>query len=178
MTGTDYLQALQSRHSVRNYTGEQVSMEQLNMILEAGLLSPTGRAKRSWEFIVVRDKQTLISLSSCRSGGAARMLVGADFAIAVVGNAEESDTWIEDCSIAMSNMHNMASILGVGSCWIQARGRESMEEDTTQEYVQKILKFPSEYELEAILSLGMPDEAREATSLESLPFGKIHINKF
>ncbi len=178
MTGTDLLQALQERHSIRNYTGEQVSMEQLNMILEAGLLSPSGRGRRPWELIVVRDKQKLIDLSSCRSGGAARMLVGADFAIAVVANAELSDTWIEDCSIAMSNMHVMASVLGVGSCWIQGRGREAMDENTTQEYVQKILQYPSGYELEAILSLGMPDEKKAAARIETLPFEKVHINKF
>jgi nitroreductase len=116
---------MQKRRSVRSYTGDPVPMEKLNLILEAGMLAPSGRAIRPWELIVIRDKQKLIDLSSCRMGGAARMLVGADLAIAVVGDEEKSDTWTEDCCVAMSYMMLMAEQLGVGSCWIQERLRSA-----------------------------------------------------
>ena len=172
------LEKMCARRSVRNYSGEPVPMEALNAILEAGLLSPSGRAVRPWEMIVIRDKKMLIELSSCRMGGAARMLAGADAAIVVVGNEEQSDVWTEDCSIVMSNMHLMASALGVGSCWIQGRLREAMDGDTTEGFVQKLLRFPSEYRLEAILSLGMPESAPAPHSLEELRFDKIYIGKW
>ena len=178
MNGEDFLGALQKRRSVRSYSGEQVPMEKLNMILEAGRLAPSGRAIRPYELIVVRDKQKLIDLSGCRKGGAARMLAGADLAVVVVGDEERSDTWTEDCSIVIENMHLMASVLGVGSCWIQGRGREAMDGGTTEDYVRNILQYPHECKLEAILSLGMPEEDWPETPLSMLPFGKVHINKY
>lgn len=178
MNGEEFLQQLQERHSVRNYTGEQIPMEKLNAIIEAGLLAPSSKGARSWELIVIRNKDRLIDLSSCRMGGAARMLVGADAAIAVLGNEEVSDVWAEDCAVVMTQMHLMASCLGVGSCWIQAREQQAMNGETTENYVREFMKFPSEYRLDAILSLGMPEVKMPPTPLEILPFDKVHINKF
>lgn len=167
-----------SRRSIRNYTGEPVPMEKLNQIIMAGLSSASGRAVRPWELIVVRDRNKLIEMSGCRLKGSSRMLAGADVAIVVVGYEELSDVWIEDCSIVMANMHLMASALGVGSCWIQGRGREAIDGDSTEDFVRRILQFPSECRLEAILSLGMPDEEPPARLPDSLPYGKVHINKY
>ena len=178
MNGEEFLKVLQKRRSVRSYSGEPVPMEKLNMILEAGMLAPSSRAIRPHELIVVRHKQKLISLSGCRMGGSARMLAGADLAIVVVGDEEKSDVWTEDCCVVMENMHLMASALGVGSCWIQGRLREAMDGETTEEFVRNILQYPAECRLEAILSLGMPEEEWPQTPLEMLPFGKIHINKY
>ena len=85
----------------------------LEKVLQAGLLSPSGRSLRPWEFILVRDKETLRAMSECRAG-AAKMLEGADAAIVVIADAEKQDVWTEDCSIAMSYMHLTASALGLG----------------------------------------------------------------
>ena len=101
MYSEELLKIMQQRRSVRSYTGEPVPVEALEKILSAGMLGPSSREIRPWELIVVRDKQKLISLSSCRMGGAARMLVGADVAIVVVGNEEMSDAWTEDCAVVM-----------------------------------------------------------------------------
>ena len=48
-------------------------------------------------------------------------------AIAVLGNPEAADTWIEDCSIVMANMHLEAAASGVGSCWVQGRMRTAAD---------------------------------------------------
>ena len=167
-----------NRRSVRSYTGEAVPMEKLNTIIMAGLSSASSRAIRPWDLIVVRDKDKLIEMSGCRLKGYSRMLAGADAAIVVVGDEERSDVWIEDCSVVMANMHLMASALGVGSCWIQGRDREAVDGETTEDFLRRILQFPSESRLLAILSLGMPDEELPARTPESLPFNKVHINKY
>ena len=178
MSENTLLDLMLKRRSVREYSGEAVPMEKLNLIIEAGLASPSSRGRKSWELIVIRDRQTLINLSGCRKG-AARMLAGADAAIVVLGDEEKSDVWTEDCSIAMANMHLMASSLGVGSCWIQGRNREALIPDTTAEdYVRGFLKFPSSLRLEAILSLGMPMEEPEPHREEELLFDRVHINTF
>lgn len=178
MTDQEVFEIFQKRRSIRSYSGEQVPMEKLNMILEAGLMSESGRAIRPWELIVVRDRETLVKMSGMRKGGAARMLAGADAAIVVIAKDDMSDTWVEDSAVVMANMHLMASAIGVGSCWIQGRGRESIEGGSAERFLRGILKFTPEYRLEAVLSIGIPEKEPRATNPDALPFGKIHINKF
>ena len=148
------LSIFQQRHSIRKYTGAPIDDAALTQIIQAGLLSASSRSIRPWEFIVV------------------------------IANAEVSDVWIEDSSIAMANMHLMADSLGIGSCWLQGRLRTATSTDsgtasiTTEDYVRECLHFPEGYKLEAILSLGMPAEEKTPAELSKLPFEKIHYEKF
>lgn len=173
----ELLEIMQNRRSVRTYTGEPVPKESIQRILQAGLLSPSGKGLRSWEFVVVKDKETLKELAKSRAMGA-KMLEQADCAIVVLGDEEKTDVWAEDCSIAMANMHLMADSLGVGSCWIQGRLREASDGRTTEECVRALLGCPEHYRLEAMLSLGMPDNHPQPYRLEELPMEKIHREKW
>lgn len=173
----DLLEIMRKRRSVRTYTAEPVSEENLEKILKAGLLSASGRAIRPWEFIVIREKAALRKMAAARAMGA-KMLEGADCAIVVLGDEEKTDVWTEDCSIAMANMHLMADSLGVGSCWIQGRLREASDGRTTEAYARELLGYPENYRLEAILSLGMPEQHPEARNLEELPMEKVHQEKW
>lgn len=172
------LDILVKRCSIRHYTGARIAEDTLKQILNAGLLSPSSRGKQPWELIVVRDKDVLTHLSKSRAGGHASMLQGADCAVVVIANTENADAWIEDCSIAMSNMHLTADSLGVGSCWIQGRMRFADENTTTEAYVRQALHFPEEYRLEAMLSLGMPAACPKPHDMEKLPLEKIHWEKY
>jgi nitroreductase len=174
---TDLLEMLYQRRSIRKYTGASIPDELLEQVIKTGLASETSRNRRSWEFIVVRDKAMLAKMAHFRQHSAL-MLEGADAAVVVLGDEEKSDVWTEDCSIAMAHMHLMADQLGLGSCWIQGRDREAIDGGSTEDYLRRILQFPWECRLEAILSLGMPDEELPARTPESLPFNKVHINKF
>lgn len=180
----DLLEIMRNRRSVRKYTSERIDDEKIETVLQAGMLSASSRGRRPWEFIVVRNRETLERMANSRVAGAA-MLKGADAAIVVIADPEKCDVWVEDCSIVMANMHLMADSLGLGSCWIQGRlrmasegvemsgdrtesGRQKAEEpaegrraaeqpsETTEEYLRKLLGFPESYRLEAMLSLGMP----------------------
>lgn len=106
------------------------------------------------------------------------MLEEADCAVVVLGDSDKSDVWIEDCSVAMANMHLMADALGVGSCWVQGRLREAPDGRMAEDYVRDLLKFPENCKLEAILSLGMPKRGMPAHTLEELPMEKIHRESF
>lgn len=169
----ELLEMMKNRRSVRTYTGEPVPKEKLEKILQAGLLSASGRAIRPWEFIVVQKKETLKRMAGSRAAGA-KMLEEADCAIVVLGDEEKSDVWTEDCSIVMANMHLMADSLSVGSCWIQGRLREASDGRTTEEYVRALLGYPAHMRLEAILSLGIPKDHPEPHTTEELLTEKIH----
>lgn len=173
----ELLDIMYQRKSLRKYSGEEVPKEKLDMILKAGLLSPSGRRAKPWEFIVVRDKEMLQKLVDTRTG-AANMLSGADCAIVVVADGEKTDVWTEDCSIAMAHMHLMASHIGVGSCWIQGRLRETANGMSSEDYVCELLGIPSRYKLEAILSLGMPEEIPAGYTEEDLLTEKVHYERF
>lgn len=171
------LEILQNRHSIRKYTGEPIPEETLMTVLQAGLLSASSRSIRPWEILVVKNKAVLAKLSDCRVGSA-KMLAGAEAAIVVVADGTASDVWIEDCSIVMSNMHLMADSLGLGSCWIQGRLRETPDGESTEDYLRKTLCYPETYRLEAILSLGMAQNHPARQELSALPLDKIHWEKF
>ena len=166
------------RRTVRQYTDERVTREQLERIAQAGLLSPTGRNKRDWEFVVVEDRATLDALATSRAGGAAKMLSGAAAAIAVFGDPAATDVWYEDCSIAMSNMHLMADSLGLGSCWIQGRLRVAEDGRSTDEFVRELLGVPEGLSLEAMLSIGVPAKRPAAHTLNDIDTSKVHWGRF
>lgn len=171
------LEIMKHRRSVRKYTEEKIDEDKLQQILAAALMAPSGRAIRPWEFVVVRDKETLTKLSKAREHGA-EMLAGADCAVLVFGDERKTDVWIEDCSNAMTHMYLMASSLGVGCCWIQGRLRKMEDGTLTEDYVRGLLGVPAGYRLEAIMSLGMPAERPEPYQVDNLPWEKIHNERF
>ncbi len=176
-SGVDVLDAMARRRSLRRYVGEPIPQALLDRILEAGLRSASGRSRRPWELIVIRDRAMLDTLAECREQGAS-MLTGADAAIVVVADPTQSDTWIEDCSIVMANMHLEAAASGVGSCWIQGRMRVAADGRSTHEFVANLLGFPAPYQLEAILSLGMPESPAKPRPFDEALRAKVHKERF
>ncbi len=170
----ELINLMQKRRSIRKYSGEKIEEGKIEKILQAGFLAPRSRAALSWEAVVVRNEEVLRKMVNCRVG-TGQMLKSADCAIVMLGNPLISDVWIEDCVIALSNMHLAASSLGVGSCWIQGRNREAENGMTTEEYLRELLGFPEEYKLEAILSLGMPGENKDEHELVSFPAENIRV---
>ena len=175
--GVDVLDAMARRRSLRRYSGEPMPQALLDRILEAGLRSASGRSRRPWELIVVRDRAMLDELAECREQGAG-MLTGADAAIVVVADPTLADTWVEDCSIVMANMQLEAAASGVGSCWIQGRLRQAADGRSTHEFVANLLKVPAPYQLEAILSLGMPGAEAPRRPFDEALLGKVHWETF
>ena len=171
-----FKEILQRRSSVRKYTGEKIPEDLLEKVIEAGLMSPSGRNIKPWELVVVQNRETLEKLSHCRKG-AAKMLENAGCAILVFADPEKTDVWTEDCSIVMSNMHIMADSLGLGSCWIQGRLREAENGETTEHYCRKVLNVPENMVLEAILSVGIL-EGEKVKKDKKIDNTKVHFEEF
>ncbi|MBQ2866340.1 MAG: nitroreductase family protein [Clostridia bacterium] len=173
----ELIRLLQTRRSIRRYTDEKLRQEDIDAVLSAGLLSPSGKAVRPWEFIVVQDKETLKKLTEARTG-AANMLSEAACAIVVVADTDKTDVWCEDCSITMAYMHLAAHSLGLGSCWIQMRCREAQNGQRSDDFLRGVLGFPANYSAEAILSLGVPAQQRDPYPLPDIGCGKVHFEKY
>jgi len=162
-----------TRRSVRKYTDQDISEETLQQILLAGLLAPTSRNLKPWEFYAVRDRAALRKLSAAKSAGGG-MLAGCSAAIAVFGDGSKADTWVEDCSIAMSFMMLMAEEQGVGCCWVQIHFRTDAAGTGAEENVREILSVPENYRIAGILALGIPDGKAPAHALTDADWGKVH----
>lgn len=102
------------------------------------------------------------------------MLSCAGAAIVVAAETDRSDTWVEDCSLAMGSMHLMASSLGLGSCWVQGRGREAADGRSTRDFVFDLLGIDGELALEAVLAIGIPQQPAQARTADDLDASKVH----
>ena len=172
----ELLDVMRSRRSVRRYTEEKLSDEQLKQIVSAALLAPSGHSKYPCEFIVVKNRALLERMSHCRKG-VAKMLEGAAAAVVVIADKDKSDTFVEDSCVAMMSMQLLATSLGVGNCWIQVRNREAEDDSPAEEYLRGLLNFPANFACQAILSLGYPAKEPRARELDKLNFDKVSFKE-
>lgn len=168
---------LVERRSIRRYTPEQLSADDVKLIIEAALLAPTSKSSRSWQFIVVDDRDTLKSLSACKPA-AATPIEKCALAVVVCGDSRKSDPWIEDASIAAAFMQLQATDLGLGSCWIQIRGRFTADEIPSEEYVQQLLGIPEEISVLCVVTFGHKDEERRPANTDKLLWENVHIERW
>lgn len=98
----DLLDQMKHRRSVRSYTGPANCGRSAQESAASGIAFGFQPLNPPWEFVVVLRPEMLQVLSECRIGSA-KMLQHADCAIVVFADAEKSDVWVEDCSIAMAN---------------------------------------------------------------------------
>ena len=170
----ELLELMRTRRSVRRYTEEKISDEQLKKILSAALLAPSGHSKYPCKFIVVKNREILEKMSHCRKN-VAKMLAGASAAVVVIADREISDTFVEDSCVAMMNMELLATSLGIGNCWIQIRNREAENDSSSEEYLRGILNFPENFACQSVLSLGFPVKTPRPHELDKLNFEKVTV---
>lgn len=169
----ELIEIMRRRRSIRKYTGEAVPEEKLQKVLQAGLLAPTSRGKRPWEFYVVKEKETLEKLSRAKWHGSA-LIAGCDTAIVVFADSDLSDAWVEDSSIALAYMDLMAASEGLGSCWVQMHMRKDENGRDSEEIVRQIMGVEEPFRIVGILALGLPAEEKEPYDLEELKWEKVH----
>lgn len=170
-------QLLLQRHSIRRYTGLPVDSDAVKTILEAALLAPTSKNARPWQFVVVEDKETLTRLAECKQFGA-KPVASAAFAVVVTVNPALSEVYIEDASVAAIMMHLQAADLGLGSCWIQVRGRFAADGEPSENVVRELLAIPDDMVVECIVTFGHIDEQRKPVDPEKLLWEKVHIGSW
>ncbi|WP_319521530.1 nitroreductase family protein [uncultured Desulfosarcina sp.] len=171
-----FIDLLRSRRSVRQYRDKPVEKEKINLLIEAALRSPSSRGFNPWEFVVIDDRETLAALSKTKPHGAS-FLAKAPLAIAVCGEPEKSDVWVEDVSIATIILHLAATDLGLGSCWIQLRKRNYDERTTAGEHAAHLLRLPKGLEVSAIMAVGYADRQPSPHPESALQREKVSFNR-
>ncbi len=166
------LDLLRNRRSVRRYRDEDIEPEIVELLKEAALRSPTSRNFRPWRFFFVEDRSKLEALSRAKPSGSS-FLAGARLGVVVCADENESDVWIEDCSIVSIILQLAGQSRGLGSCWIQIRLRMHDDSMTSEEYVRSVLGLPENMRVESMIAFGYPDEVKAPVPAEDLPREKI-----
>jgi nitroreductase len=172
----DMLNLIMKRRSIRKFKDEKLTGEQIQELVNAGLLAPTSKNNKAVELIVVDDIDTILKLKDCRNMGTIGLQT-ASCAIVAIADSEKSDVWVEDASIAASYIQLRAEDIGLGSVWIQMRNRVS-ESDSSENEIRKLLNIPEKYGVLCILAIGYKDENKEAHTENDIEESRAHYNKF
>lgn len=147
------LGAIERRRSIRQYTREAVTDDQVRTLLEAAMAAPSARGLDPWEFIVVRDAELRRQLAQVHRF--ASMAADAPVVIVVCGNERLSDHWVEDCSAATENLLLQATDMGLGGVWVAAYPRVEREQR-----IRQLLGVPPSLRVLCLVPVGHPAEQK------------------
>ena len=174
---THFKDLVQQRRSHRKFTSEEVDAEDVKLILRAALMAPTSKSQRAWHFVLVDNKTDLEKLSDAKDLGG-QFIKDAPLAIVVLGDPMQNDCWVEDGSIAAISMQYRAEELGLGSCWVQMRGRGLSDGTTADTVIQGILDIPENYSVLCVIALGHKADERKPQNEDKLKWENVHVDKF
>ena len=159
----NFSELIKNRRSMRKFTDEELTQDQVVALMKAALMSPSSKRSNSWQFVVVDDKEVLKELSHCKEQ-ASSFIADAALAIVVMADPLASDVWIEDASIASIMIQLQAEDLGLGSCWVQVR--------------ERFTATGMQLQILSVIAIGHKGMERKPFNEEHLQWEKIHINKF
>jgi len=174
---TNFKDLAQLRRSHRKFTEEEIDAEDVKLILRAALMAPTSKGQRGWQFVVVDDKTDLEKLSDAKEMGG-QLIKGASLAVVVLGDPMQNDCWVEDGSIAAISMQYQAEELGLGSCWVQMRGRGLNDGTSADTVIRGILDIPENLNVLCVIAIGHKVEERKPQNEEKLKWENVHVGKY
>lgn len=148
------LDLIRRRRTIRTFTGDGVTEEQVETLLELAMCAPTRLNRQPWHFVVIRDhelQQDVAELLRIHP-----YIEEAGVVIAVCATPQASSTWLMDASAATENMLLAATALGLGGAWIGAP-------DTTlwnmlEDRLHDVLRIPLDVRIVALVAVGHPAE--------------------
>jgi len=156
----DVFEAIETRRSVRAFTKEEVSDEEVQKLIDVARRAPSAGNIQPWEFVVVRDVKIKHKLSMAALNqtfikeAPVVILVCADEARSKWGYGSRGASLycLQDTAAAIQNMLLAACALGLATCWVGA-----FHEDT----VAKVMNVPVGVRPIAIIPVGHPAEKPE-----------------
>ncbi|WP_238885013.1 nitroreductase [Clostridium sp. YIM B02551] len=137
----EVIENILSRRSIRKYLEDQISDEDLSIILEAAKHAPSGGNSQTWHFTVLQNKEKLMELNkyvraafeklevnentyrSIRSGKVAAKNEAYSFyynapTLIIVTNERNYGNAMADSACAIENMLLASNALNLGSCYV------------------------------------------------------------
>ena len=160
------------RTSVRSFTSQKVSEEQIDKLIKAGMQAPSANNEKPWHFIVVTDPTILEKIPHVHPY--AKMAAESAGTICVCGDPLleiSKGYWVQDCSASIQNILLQAVEMGLGAVWCGVYPRENR-----MEAVRGLLDIPDNILPLALIPFGYP--AVEPTPKNHFNPDRIHKNKW
>jgi nitroreductase len=139
-------EAIRMKRAVRQFKDQPLSDDEVAMILQAGRRAQSSKNTQPWQFIVLRDRSTLKSLSEC--GTYAGHLAGAALGIAILTpDPAERFSIMLDAGQAAAYMQLAAWEMKIGSCLATIYDLDA---------ARQLLGYPAKYHLYIAISFGYP----------------------
>ena len=153
----EFSELIKARHSVRNFTGQEIDREIIDDIVEDALLAPSSKNSKSTGFMIIEDPSLLEALSQMRESGAG-LLAGAAAAIVVLGDTSKTDLWLDNAAISATYLLLSAADKGLGACWVHVNGRPRFKADpsqgTAEDYLRDLLGIKDNMRPLCVVALG------------------------
>lgn len=168
----DLFEAILTRRSIRRYTGERISDDDLRLILKAGFQAPSAHNHQPWHFIVVRD--AALTQKVAERHQYAKILPQAGCGIFVCGDTTIETSLgflVEDCSAAIQNILLAAHGLGLGAVWCGIYPKDDLVAA-----VNEIFKLPPEILPVGLVVVG--HKAEEKESVDRYMESRVHYDRW
>ncbi len=154
----DALAAIRDRSSIRKYTNEKLTKEELDTIIKAGLMAPTAANRQEVHFTVIEAGAPVLAeiqaeMLKTRPGADSTQTFYRDAPIVIILSAKEDFYWSPvDSGIAVENMALAAEAMGLGSLIIGCI-KDAMTGERRR-YFEKALKLPEGYRFQVAFAAG------------------------
>lgn len=135
---------------VRRYRPPPLTEPEVRAIVDAGRKAGSSKNVQRWDFVTVRERETLRALAGV--GRYASHLPGAGAAIALVvprPDPEHARSILWDLGRAAQNIVLTAWAMGIGSCPVTVHRFE---------VAARILGLPADRQCEYVIALGWPED--------------------
>jgi len=157
----DFLELAAARYSVRKFEEKPVRQADLDRILQAGHLAPTGCNRQPQRILVIRSEENMEKLrgcTRCHFGAPMAMLVAYDRNISWKRPYDGADSGWADASIVTTHMMLAAAEIGVGTTWVMHFNPAA---------IQEAFSLPDTLVPVALLVMGYPAEDARPLDLHS-----------
>ncbi|MBT3721706.1 nitroreductase family protein [archaeon] len=172
-------EAIATRRSVRKFTSQDIPMELLGVIIDAGRYAPSSGNLQNWRMIIVKNPDARKKIAEvCQQQ---LWMAEAPVFLVVCSDTEKIKRFygkrgemffsVQNVSASIQNMLLTTHSLGMASCWVGA-----FDEDV----LKRILGMPGHVRPQAVLPIGYPDEIVPAPShftMENVTFFEQYGNK-
>ena len=161
---TSILEAIYNRRSIREYTSDPVSPDDLKAIVKAGSWAPSGLNNQPWRFILISDSNIKLALSD--QTRYAHIIKAAPALIAVYLDKREMYDTVKDHQAAGACIQNMllaAEALKLGAVWLGEILNNKGE-------VNRILDLEDNYDLMAVLAVGSPTHRNQKSQRKDIEY--------
>ncbi|GAB6158429.1 nitroreductase family protein [Desulfotomaculum varum] len=166
------MKAILARRSIRKYTSEPVSEQDIRDLLAAAMAAPSAGNQQPWHFVVIDDRKILNEIPGFHPY--AHMLKEAPVAILVCGDEsleKFKGYWVQDCSAATQNILIAVQEKGLGAVWLGIYPTEERVQG-----LRRLLNIPQHIIPFSLVALGHPAEHKEPANRYNE--SRIHRNKW